>query len=83
MGMPSIKDPTPQEPCSGDEETIFIPPKWVPREPGPGILVIDDLNRADDRILRGMMQLLQNFELFASWRLPPKWQIVYRKSGGW
>jgi hypothetical protein len=42
---------------------------------GPGILLLDDINRADDRILRGLMQLLQNFEMF-SWTLPPKWQIV-------
>ena len=40
-----------------------------------GILLLDDMNRADDRILRGCMQLLQNLEL-ASWKLPPKWQIV-------
>ena len=39
------------------------------------MLLIDDINRADDRILRGCMQLLQNYEL-SSWRLPDKWQIV-------
>lgn len=53
----------------------IVPPDWVPREEGPGILLLDDINRADDRILRGCMQLLQNFEL-TSWKLPPKWQIV-------
>ncbi len=47
----------------------------MPREEGPGILLLDDVNRADDRILRGIMQLLQNFEMF-SWSLPPRWQIV-------
>ena len=46
-----------------------------PTEEGPGILMLDDVNRADDRILRGLMQLLQNFELF-SWSLPKQWQIV-------
>ena len=55
--------------------THFLPPAWVPREEGPGILLIDDVNRADDRILRGIMQLLQNYEL-VSWRLPEKWIIV-------
>jgi hypothetical protein len=55
--------------------TSYLPPQWVPREEGPGILLLDDINRADDRILRGLMQLLQNFEMF-SWSLPPKWQIV-------
>jgi len=72
-GMPSIVDPDHQ--ISGDEYTVYSPPEWVPKEEGPGILVLDDINRADDRILRGLMQLLQHFEL-ASWRLPPRWHIV-------
>lgn len=65
LGMPAIE---------GDR-TVFRPPAWVPTAEGPGVLLIDDVNRADDRILRGIMQLLQNFEL-VSWRLPPRWQIV-------
>jgi MoxR-like ATPase len=57
--------------------TVYMPPEWVPRpdDVGPGILLLDDINRADERILRGLMQLLQEFEMF-SWTLPPKWQIV-------
>lgn len=74
-GMPVEYDPTPDAPNSGDEYTIYYPPDWVPKDAGPGILLLDDLNRADDRILRGCMQLLQNFEL-KSWSLPSKWQIV-------
>ncbi|MCB9296097.1 MAG: AAA family ATPase [Lewinellaceae bacterium] len=65
VGMPSIEQ----------GRTVFRSPEWVPSGEGPGILLIDDVNRADDRILRGIMQLLQNFEL-VSWKLPPKWQIV-------
>lgn len=65
IGMPAIEE----------GRTVFRPPAWVPREEGPGILLIDDVNRADDRILRGIMQLLQNYEL-VSWKLPSKWQIV-------
>jgi len=72
-GMPVVKDPDPT--VSGDERTVYLPPDWVPTEDGPGILLLDDINRADDRILRGCMQLLQNFELF-SWHLPKRWQIV-------
>ena len=72
-GMPTVIDPDPT--VSGDEYTVYSPPDWVPTEEGPGILLLDDINRADDRILRGCMQLLQNFEL-SSWKLPPKWQIV-------
>lgn len=55
--------------------TRFAPPDWVPTEEGPGILLLDDFNRADDRILRGIMQLLQRGELI-SWSLPPHWHIV-------
>jgi hypothetical protein len=72
-GLPTLVDPDPTK--VGDEYTVFAPPSWVPKEEGPGILLLDDINRADDRILRGLMQLLQNFELF-SWSLPRRWQIV-------
>jgi hypothetical protein len=74
-GIPTIHDPSPEQPNSGDEYTVFAPPEWVPTAKGPGILLLDDINRADDRILRGIMQLLQNFEMF-SWQLPEQWQIV-------
>lgn len=74
-GIPTVHDPTPDDANSGDEYTVFAPPEWVPTAKGPGILLLDDINRADDRILRGIMQLLQNFEMF-SWQLPEQWQIV-------
>ncbi|MDJ1500291.1 AAA family ATPase [Xanthocytophaga agilis] len=67
VGMPKIDE--------NGQQTHFIPPDWVPRTEGPGIFLIDDVNRADDRILRGIMQLLQNYEL-VSWKMPPKWHIV-------
>lgn len=65
LGMPAVHN----------ERTIFHPPEWVPSIPGPGILLIDDVNRADERILRGIMQLLQQYSLI-SWSLPEQWQIV-------
>jgi MoxR-like ATPase len=72
-GLPFKFDPDPT--VIGDERTVYMTPEWVPKDEGPGILLLDDINRADDRILRGTMQLLQNFEMF-SWSLPPKWQII-------
>lgn len=72
-GIPTLVDP--DKTIIGDEYMVYSPPEWSPKTEGPGILLLDDLNRADDRILRGTMQLLQNFELM-SWSLPPKWQIV-------
>lgn len=65
IGMPAVEE----------GRTVLRPPSWVPSEEGPGIFLIDDVNRADDRILRGIMQLLQ-FSSLVSWSLPPKWQIV-------
>jgi hypothetical protein len=65
LGMPRIEDGV----------TRFVAPDWVPEKEGPGIFLIDDVNRADDRILRGIMQLLQNYEL-VSWKLPEDWMIV-------
>lgn len=67
LGMPTAK--------SDEDKTAYLAPEWVPTDEGPGILLIDDVNRADDRILRGIMQLLQNNEL-VSWKLPAKWMIV-------
>jgi MoxR-like ATPase len=55
--------------------TAFAPPAWVPTTKGPGILLLDDVNRADDRILRGIMQLLQ-YSTLVSWQLPAHWLIV-------
>ena len=70
LGMPQIA----RDAAKG-EVTHFVAPEWVPRMPGPGILLLDDVNRADDRILRGIMQLFQNYEL-VSWALPQQWLIV-------
>jgi hypothetical protein len=71
LGMPMIDQ------TEDDQTTVtrFAPPDWAPRSEGPGILLIDDVNRADDRILRGIMQLLQFYEL-VSWQLPDQWLIV-------
>lgn len=71
-GMPEVctldADPT-------NKVTKFFPPEWVPVAPGPGVLLLDDFNRAEDRILRGIMQLFQTRGLF-SWKLPEGWKIV-------
>ncbi|CAH0532392.1 hypothetical protein VST7929_00221 [Vibrio stylophorae] len=69
LGLPQLQE------ANGSAVTQFAPPQWVPTEDVPGILLIDDVNRADDRILRGIMQLLQNHGL-VSWSLPPQWRIV-------
>ena len=55
--------------------TMYAPPDWVPHEPGPTILLLDDWNRASVRIIKGVMQLLQNYGM-VSWELPPGCNIV-------
>jgi len=55
--------------------TIMAPPDWVPLKPGPAILLLDDWNRASIRIIKGIMQLLQNYGM-VSWSLPAGCNIV-------
>ena len=61
--------------ASSGVRTMYAPPDWVPREPGPSILLLDDWNRASGRIIKGIMQLLQNYAM-VSWSLPPGCNIV-------
>ena len=80
-GIPETFDPTPELPNSGDEYTVYRPPEWLKSaienidKDEPGLLILDDFNRAENRILQGCMQLLQMSALY-SWSLPPRWQIV-------
>jgi hypothetical protein len=55
--------------------TMYAPPDWVPCRPGPSILLLDDWNRASIRIIKGIMQLLQNYGM-VSWKLPLGCNIV-------
>lgn len=69
-GLPiHVKDNT------GNIFTRMAPPWWVPRDEGPGVLLLDDMTRADRRIVQGTMQLIQ-FHHTVSWALPKKWTIV-------
>ncbi|RLI47516.1 hypothetical protein DRO61_07825 [Candidatus Bathyarchaeota archaeon] len=56
-------------------KTLYLPPDWVPTEEGPSILLFDDWNRASIRIVKGIMQLFQNYGLL-SWKLPKGCNIV-------
>lgn len=60
-----------------DNRTIYATPSWIPQESTHGkygLLVIDDMNRADARIINSIMQLLQDHRLLG-WALPPGWEI--------
>lgn len=60
-----------------DSRTIYATPSWIPQEEthgAKGLLVIDDMNRADARIINSIMQLLQDGKLLG-WKLPLGWEI--------
>lgn len=60
-----------------DSRTIYATPSWIPQvstHGEQGLLVIDDMNRADARIINSIMQLLQDGALLG-WKLPEKWEI--------
>lgn len=75
-GMPQVHDPgTPGD--WTDDVTVYVMPDWAKemhRQGPEGILLMDDFNRADGRIIRGIMQLLQDRRM-VSWALPDRWQI--------
>jgi len=60
----------------GEQRTIYAPPAWVPKEDRPGILLFDDGNRASQRIMKGLMQLVQDYRTI-SWSIPKGWTIVF------
>lgn len=56
--------------------TRYSPPEWVPTESCPGIIIFDDGNRASPRIMKGLMQLIQDYRTI-SWSIPDGWTIVF------
>lgn len=51
-------------------------PDWVPTEARPGILHFEDGNRASVRILKGLMQVVQDYRT-VEWEIPKGWTIVF------
>ena len=45
----------------GEQRTIYAPPSWAPTEECPGVLLLDDANRASQRIMKGIMQFHKTF----------------------
>lgn len=59
----------------GEQRTIYAPPSWAPTEECPGVLLLDDANRASQRIMKGIMQLIQDYKTI-SWSIPKGWTII-------
>jgi len=74
MGLPVIDTDS-----SGQTITNYAAPVWWPTKEkygdNPGILLIDDFNRADPRILKSIMQLLQDHKTNVH-ELPENWVIA-------
>jgi len=53
-------------------------PAWLPTEPGEGgIMFIDEINRANEQVLQGLMEVLGQGTISQSgWRIPDGWSIV-------
>lgn len=68
-----------QDKETGDWITRTCPPEWAPnlkRDGAKVILLLDDFNRSDPRILKGTMQLIQDYGL-VSWRVDqPDWHMI-------
>ncbi|MDD2498907.1 MAG: hypothetical protein PHY90_12390, partial [Desulfitobacteriaceae bacterium] len=63
-------------PTNTRPKTLYAPPSWVPTEAKPGIILFDDGNRASQRIMKGLMQLVQDYRTI-SWEIPEGWTIVF------
>ena len=77
-GFPVRTGVTDSQAAKGEIGTMsYFPPQWVPREvpKKAGVLLVDDFNRADPRILNGLMQLFQDGRL-AGWALPEGFMII-------
>ena len=61
---------------TGKQRTTYAPPAWVPQEEKPGVLLFDDANRAHQRVLKCLMQLIQDYKTI-SWSIPKGWTIVF------
>lgn len=78
LGVPKVVDVASDDPV-GSGVTRANPPQWLPRDNGAGdkggIIFFDELNRAADPVITGMMNLAQGRRV-NTYNLPEKWLIV-------
>jgi hypothetical protein len=53
----------------------YAAPEWIAGYEGPGILILDDYSRADQRFLQSAMELIDR-QQYISWKLPKGWTIL-------
>jgi len=60
---------------TGEKRMSYCPPEWIADKVGGGILILDDWNRADQRFIQAVMELVDRQE-YISWKLPKDWHIL-------
>jgi len=60
---------------TGLKRMDYCPPVWIAGMQGGGILLIDDFNRADTRLIQAAMEIIDRQE-YISWKLPKDWHII-------
>jgi len=58
-----------------DGRTIYARPNWMPENDEGGIILLDELNRADKYCINAAHQLVLEHRIFEN-ELPPNWMIV-------
>ena len=60
---------------TGNNRMTYCVPEWIQGKHGGGVLLLDDWNRADPRMITACMELILHGE-YISWKLPPDWHII-------
>jgi len=61
---------------TGEKRMSYCPPEWIAGlEDKPGILILDDYSRADQRFIQACMTLIET-QKYISWSLPKNWTIL-------
>jgi MoxR-like ATPase len=60
---------------TGHNRMSYCPPEWIANKENGGILLLDDWNRADQRFIQAVMELIDR-QQYVSWSLPKDWHII-------
>jgi len=60
---------------TGKNRMSYCAPEWIAGKKKGGILLLDDWNRADQRFIQAVMELIDR-QTYISWSLPEDWHIV-------
>jgi hypothetical protein len=60
---------------TGKNRMTYCAPEWIADKKKGGILLLDDWNRADQRFIQAVMELIDR-QTYISWVLPEDWHII-------